>query len=341
MLALTLHAPALVSPLVSTRQHAAELSQFGLTVLSDPQLDRARLEQVRQRCSSRLSTLIDELSGAVDPIEQHYTFTEIAHRQRLRWDLRLPEDDPLWRCACEAVLGAATPVVEQLHPPRAAAAARTLMSGVLISRSVAAHRTWLHARSVRAWPPADLSARPRAGLGRRRSDGTSTATWSTCRGQLPTRTAASTTASCRSLTLRWRLAEPHPNPHPDPKPWPQTLAPNPSLKRCLALQADGTEFWPTSHAASAVDPSLPPPTCPPLGAAVAPACPAGGLVIADYRTMHRGLANVADGGRERQIAYVVLGNGDGAMDTANFSPTAIRDTSPSVLEQLPFWSDWE
>ena len=63
-----------------------------------------------------------------------------------------------------------------------------------------------------------------------------------------------------------------------------------------------------------------------------------GLVFADYRTMHRGRAN---GGRERQVAYVVLGIGDGAKDTSNFSPTTIRDTSPRVLEQLDFWSDWE
>ena len=133
----TLTTQALVSPAASSGQLAAELSQFGLTVLREPQLDCAELEQVRQRCSTRLSTLLDELrNAALDPIEQHYTFTEIAHRQRLRWDLRLPEDDPLWRCACEAAVAAAMPVVEQLHPPHTAAAPRTLMSGVLISRSV-------------------------------------------------------------------------------------------------------------------------------------------------------------------------------------------------------------
>ena len=53
---------------------------------------------------------------------------------------------------------------------------------------------------------------------------------------------------------------PNPNPNPNPNPYP-----NPN-------QADGTEFWPTSHAACAGDPSLPfgMPTCPPLGAAAAP-----------------------------------------------------------------------
>ena len=132
-----LQVPALVSPPVSTRQLAAELSQYGLTVLKEPQLDQAQLEQVRQRCSARLSALLDELQvQGGDPIEQHYTFAEIAHRQRLRWDLRLPDEDPLWQCACDAALAAAMPVVEQLHPPHTAAAPRTLMSGVLISRSV-------------------------------------------------------------------------------------------------------------------------------------------------------------------------------------------------------------
>jgi hypothetical protein len=149
MLASILQVPALVSPSVSTQQLAAELSQFGLTVLREPQLDQAQLEQVRQRCSSRLSSLLDELHvQGGDPIEQHYTFAEIAHRQRLRWDLRLPEEDPLWLCACDAALAAAMPVVEQLHPPCTTAAPRPLMSGVLISRSVARTERvaplWLH-----------------------------------------------------------------------------------------------------------------------------------------------------------------------------------------------------
>ena len=54
----------------------------------------------------------------------------------------------------------------------------------------------------------------------------------------------------------------------------------------VAADADGTQFWPTSHD----DPMhrlLPPPTCPPVGATVSPACPAGGLILADYRLLHR------------------------------------------------------
>ena len=154
-----LQVPALVSPPVSTRQLAAELSQYGLTVLKEPQLDQAQLEQVRQRCSARLSALLDELQvQGGDPIEQHYTFAEIAHRQRLRWDLRLPEEDPLWQRVCDAALAAAMPVVEQLHPPCTAAPPRTLMSGVLISRSVM--RTERMAPCARAWPGPNPNPNP-------------------------------------------------------------------------------------------------------------------------------------------------------------------------------------
>ena len=97
--------------------------------------------------------------------------------------------------------------------------------------------------------------------------------------------------------------------------------------------ADGTEFWPGSH-----ERITPPPTCVPVGATVAPPCPAGGLIIADYRTLHRGRASI---GRERQVAYVVLGIGDAAEDHSNFSPVEIADAHPRVLEQMPFWDDWE
>ena len=59
--------------------------------------------------------------------------------------------------------------------------------------------------------------------------------------------------------------------------------------------------------------------------------------VPSHPVFSRGLAN---SGRERQIAYVVIGVGEGARDNSNFSPTAIRDASPRVLEQLPFWDDY-
>jgi ectoine hydroxylase-related dioxygenase (phytanoyl-CoA dioxygenase family) len=125
-----------------TAQLAAELSTFGLTVLCEPQLDGAQVERLRQHSSERLDWLLGEITNAdVDPVEQHYTFTEIAHRQRMRWDVRLPEGDALWATACDAAIAAATPVIQHLHPPEAAHV-RTLMSGVLISRPGATAQRW-------------------------------------------------------------------------------------------------------------------------------------------------------------------------------------------------------
>lgn len=252
---------------------ASTLYARGFAVLDRPQLDLAALALLRGRTSSRLDDLLSEIRVAgVDPIEQHYTFGEIAHRQRLRWDLRLPATDEAWVSACEAAVAAATPVLERLHP---ACEIRTLMSGVLISRDGAEAQSW-HA-------DADTTHFERA------------------------REAM----HCRIYNAFMPLVD-------------------------VARDGDGTEFWEGTHGTPC--PSTPSETDPPPGAAEAPACPAGGLVLADYRTLHRGRANQ---GRERQVAYVVLGVGEGAEDNSNFTPDALADVSPRVLEQLPWWSDWE
>ena len=52
-----------------------------------------------------------------------------------------------------------------------------------------------------------------------------------------------------------------------------------------------------------------------LAAMEAPACPAGGIIIFDYRCLHRGLANAKP--HTRPIAYCVLSTGL-ARDRANF-----------------------
>ena len=56
-----------------------------------------------------------------------------------------------------------------------------------------------------------------------------------------------------------------------------------------------------------------------------------------FATKLKRRANV---GRERQIAYVVLGVGEKADDTSNFSPTPVRESMPRTNEQLPFWDEW-
>jgi hypothetical protein len=59
-------------------------------------------------------------------------------------------------------------------------------------------------------------------------------------------------------------------------------------------------------------------------------------VLADYRTLHRGRANI---GRERCVAYVVLGVGEQAEDSSNFSPQRLQDAHPRVMEQMAFWDE--
>ena len=65
----------------------------------------------------------------------------------------------------------------------------------------------------------------------------------------------------------------------------------------------------------------------------APACRAGGLIIFDYRTIHRGLAN--EGERERPIAYFVCATG-GATDAHNFPEGGIADATPAEAAAFPF-----
>jgi len=108
----------------------------------------------------------------------------------------------------------------------------------------------------------------------------------------------------------------------------------------IAAESDGTQFWPGSHlegtrvrdfraaveravaldgrvghledeigSSHLEDDELV------MAAMEAPACPAGGLYIFDYRTLHRGLPNA---GRERAVAYAILSTG-WASDTTNFN----------------------
>jgi len=70
----------------------------------------------------------------------------------------------------------------------------------------------------------------------------------------------------------------------------------------------------------------------------APACKAGGLILYDYRTVHRGLANSLERGRERPVAYVTLATG-GARDTYNFPEWTIEDAGADVIDEFPFFKD--
>ena len=110
----------------------------------------------------------------------------------------------------------------------------------------------------------------------------------------------------------------------------------------IEADGDGTMFWPAplldeatralaKHLLDAPDSTLDP------SAIDAPATDAGGMLIFDYRTIHRGLDNPTQSGRERPVAYVALASG-GASDTHNFPPLSIRDADRETLEALPYWN---
>ena len=104
---------------------------------------------------------------------------------------------------------------------------------------------------------------------------------------------------------------------------------------------DGTEFW----GAPALEDStralsrhfLQNAPLPPVEAGIeAPACAAGGLILYDYRTVHRGLANDAVSGRERAVAYVIIATG-GAKEGYNFPRMSVAEPDAETVENFPFF----
>ena len=99
----------------------------------------------------------------------------------------------------------------------------------------------------------------------------------------------------------------------------------------------GTQFWPGSHLGltrkqkyrTAMersgcienDPAA-------MRAMDAPACPAGGLIVADFRTLHRGLPNRGEA-NPRPIAYAIVGTG-GAKDDINFPGLSLRQRAAAI-----------
>ena len=55
-------------------------------------------------------------AAGADVLEQQYSFNEICHRKRLRWDMRLPEDtaNGAWRELTASAVEQAMPVLREL-----------------------------------------------------------------------------------------------------------------------------------------------------------------------------------------------------------------------------------
>ena len=78
----------------STLRHALNLRDKGFTVLppSATGLSQSVLAQAARACEYELASRLCEVSMlGIDPMEQAYSFNEIAHRLHKRWDFRNPD----------------------------------------------------------------------------------------------------------------------------------------------------------------------------------------------------------------------------------------------------------
>jgi ectoine hydroxylase-related dioxygenase (phytanoyl-CoA dioxygenase family) len=109
----------------------------------------------------------------------------------------------------------------------------------------------------------------------------------------------------------------------------------------IAADGDGTQFLPGSHlggmrnelcAAAVARSGRVADDAEAMACMEAPACPAGGIIIFDYRTLHRGLANA--GPRDRPVAYGVCATG-WARDHVNYPELGVR----AAVDGLPNGED--
>lgn len=243
---------------------AAELGERGFAVLGAGAraIDASVCATVASECSARLERLIEAADSAGCAVfDQQYSFAEICHRKRLRWDMRM-DDSAAWRALCAAAVGQAAPVLRELCGG-SEEDVRVVMSGVVVSRAGA------------------LAQRFHA-------DGS---------GRL------------------WNVFVPLVDIAPD---------------------ADGTQFWPGSQGLDLPEAAVLSLSAEPgaMAAMVSPGLETGGLLLFDYRCVHRGLPN---GGRERAVAYVVLALGEEGGDVHNFPERSVFGCSAEAAEAMPFW----
>ena len=119
---------------------SARLRDLGFAVLPS-RIDTALVTRCRTLARERLDALLHKAALlGVDGVETAFSFTEIDHRARLRYDMALTDEtDAAWSELCEQTLALAAPVVEAAA---GGSAARLCMSGVVTSRPGAALQDW-------------------------------------------------------------------------------------------------------------------------------------------------------------------------------------------------------
>lgn len=129
-IAITLIQPKLSSPATS----AASIRENGFAVLPQT-LPRDLVTAARAAVADRLNLLLEGVDEAgCDVLAQQYSFHEICHRKRLRWDLRMPATCDPWNALISAALKEASPLLEALCEAEGGDAPRIVMAGAVVSR---------------------------------------------------------------------------------------------------------------------------------------------------------------------------------------------------------------
>jgi hypothetical protein len=291
MLAMSLACAAMLLPR-ALESHARELRDRGFTVVPDAGLDVERIDKARLDCSATFERCLDGVARlGVNPVEQAYFFSEISTRHRLRWEMRPSDSQPsAWtELVDDAVASVASPIIKQLCTmPQNADDESTLpqplrgVVGQLIPK-----RPSISMRGA-------IVSRPGAMAQRFHAD------------------ADDAHFSLAALLPHHRLFN--------------VFVPLVDIE----AGADGTMLWPGSHLESArlqpyldaihrsthleADEQA-------MGEMIAPACPAGGVLIFDYRLMHRGQPNRSS--RERTLAYAIVSTGL-ARDGSNWDESGLE-----------------
>lgn len=128
--------PAARRATADARASGAELRARGFALVRG-EVESPLVDAVGAHARGTLDELLARVAAkGGDVLEQRYSFAEVCHRQRLRWDVRLP-DTPSWRRLRARALQLAAPAIAEAAGGGGAAGpcrVREAMSGVVISR---------------------------------------------------------------------------------------------------------------------------------------------------------------------------------------------------------------
>ena len=267
----TLVLAASLSP-ARMQHHARELRIQGFTVIPDAGLDPATVDKAHATMTSEFARHLASIEQlGLDPQEDKYAFQEIATRHRKRWCLR-PTRPSAWTSLLDDAVRAVTPIIESC------------------SSSFPHADDGSPLTSLTRYTP--LFTRPRVEeIGAILSaDGARAQTFHADAGPAHIQLARHLPAH-RLYNVFAPLVD-------------------------IEADADGTQFWPGSHLDrtrasayyDAIDRSGSLADDPIVSAQlVSPAIPKGGLLLWDFRCMHRGLPNAQR--RDRPVAHAVLSTG--------------------------------